>query len=79
MDHSLRLQHTPGLRQARRRAQWRMPPADSKCPPECFKRGVCNEELGRCDCPRSFEGPSCTTEVLDLDRVCTAYGYSKDR
>jgi hypothetical protein len=76
---AMRLQRRPlGRHHARRRAQ-HTPRPNTRCPLSCLKHGVCNEELGRCDCPRNFEGPSCATEVLDLTRACTAYGYTKDR
>uniref|UniRef100_A0A7S3QY39 EGF-like domain-containing protein n=1 Tax=Dunaliella tertiolecta TaxID=3047 RepID=A0A7S3QY39_DUNTE len=31
----------------------------SKCGPECQLHGTCNEELGRCDCPRQRQGENC--------------------
>mmetsp|Transcript_36676 Transcript_36676/g.92646 ORF Transcript_36676/g.92646 Transcript_36676/m.92646 type:complete len:581 (-) Transcript_36676:360-2102(-) len=35
----------------------------SKCPAGCTKLGTCNEELGRCDCPRTHTGPDCSTPL----------------
>lgn len=37
------------------------PQAQSRkaCPPGCQKFGTCYEELGRCDCPWNYTGPSC--------------------
>lgn len=38
----------------------------TKCPEGCSKRGTCNEELGRCDCPRHLSGPDCSQESNNI-------------
>jgi len=48
---------------------------DSKCLPGCTKFGTCNEELGRCDCPRHRSGPDCSTEASNITAVCRQYGF----
>ena len=35
------------------------PSLPSNCSKECYNIGTCNQELGRCDCPRGTEGESC--------------------
>lgn len=37
-----------------------------RCPPGCSKRGTCNEELGRCECPLGWRGPSCNEVGVPL-------------
>jgi hypothetical protein len=37
-----------------------------RCPPGCSKRGTCNEELGRCECPLGWKGPSCDDVGIPL-------------
>ncbi|MEW5298057.1 MAG: hypothetical protein WDW36_001219 [Sanguina aurantia] len=34
------------------------------CHPDCTKRGNCNIEEGRCECPFGFDGPSCGNALL---------------
>lgn len=38
----------------------------SRCAPGCEDRGTCNQELGRCDCPRGMHGDAC--ELGQLER-----------
>ena len=38
----------------------------SRCAPGCEDRGTCNQELGRCDCPRGMGGDAC--ELGQLER-----------
>ena len=38
----------------------------TKCPAGCSKKGTCNEELGRCDCPRHLSGPDCSQEANNI-------------
>ena len=35
------------------------PSLPSNCSKECYNIGTCNQELGRCDCPRGTKGESC--------------------
>ncbi|GFR41319.1 hypothetical protein Agub_g2003 [Astrephomene gubernaculifera] len=53
-----------------------LPGTNSSCPQGCSEHGVCNEELGRCDCPRHYTGPDCRTVNPDLEEVCEEYGFS---
>ena len=48
----------------------------SKCTDGCSALGTCNEELGRCDCPRHLAGPSCNQELRNISEVCKAYGFN---
>ncbi|GAX82727.1 hypothetical protein CEUSTIGMA_g10153.t1 [Chlamydomonas eustigma] len=50
----------------------------SKCPDGCTKHGTCNEELGRCDCPRHLSGPDCSVESNNISITCRSYGYRVD-
>ena len=34
------------------------------CDPACERRGTCNRELGRCDCPPFFGGPDCSRPLF---------------
>ncbi|KAG2484983.1 hypothetical protein HYH03_016277 [Edaphochlamys debaryana] len=47
------------------------------CPEGCTRFGTCNEELGRCDCPKHRTGPACATELGPeaLAARCEALGY----
>jgi len=47
----------------------------STCLPECTSHGTCNEELGRCDCPRHLSGEDCSVETSDVKGLCNQYGY----
>ncbi|KAG2448653.1 hypothetical protein HYH02_006010 [Chlamydomonas schloesseri] len=49
---------------------------NSTCAPGCSEHGVCNEELGRCDCPRHFVGPDCQTPNPEISDVCAKYGFT---
>lgn len=40
----------------------------AKCPADCKTYGVCQEDQGRCDCPRHRSGPSCGILSIDCDR-----------
>ncbi|KAF5828139.1 exostosin-like glycosyltransferase [Dunaliella salina] len=42
----------------------------SKCPGQCTLYGTCNEELGRCDCPKTRDGPDCSV-LLDGEQMRT--------
>ncbi|KAG1659278.1 hypothetical protein FOA52_008207 [Chlamydomonas sp. UWO 241] len=47
----------------------------STCAPGCTEKGTCNEELGRCDCPRHLSGPECSVEASQLLQLCKAHGF----
>lgn len=49
----------------------------SACLPPCTDRGTCNEELGRCDCPKHLSGPDCNSESKgkELEARCEAALY----
>ncbi|GFR40126.1 hypothetical protein Agub_g681, partial [Astrephomene gubernaculifera] len=53
-----------------------LPP--SRCPGSCTLHGTCNEELGRCDCPRHLSGPDCSRRLPrpELLQRCRQQGYS---
>jgi hypothetical protein len=50
-----------------------------KCVPGCTKggHGVCNWELGRCDCPRGWGGDDCSQPPEDLEELCKCYSFNK--
>jgi hypothetical protein len=50
-----------------------------KCEPGCTKggHGVCNWELGRCDCPRGWVGEDCSQPPEDLEDICKCYSFNK--
>ncbi|EFJ44782.1 acetylglucosaminyltransferase [Volvox carteri f. nagariensis] len=45
----------------------------SSCPKGCTVHGVCHEDIGRCDCPRHFTGPACSTVVPSISKLCAKY------
>eukprot|EP00798_Chlamydomonas_sp_ICE-L_P013327 gene13328-19166_t len=49
----------------------------TKCSPSCTDYGNCNEELGRCDCPRNMTGDNCSQplEGSALEAACTYQLY----
>ncbi|KAG2488240.1 hypothetical protein HYH03_013231 [Edaphochlamys debaryana] len=51
------------------------PTAAKPCAPGCTERGVCNPELGRCDCHRNFTGDSCSEPIKSLSRSCKHHGF----
>ncbi|GLC58436.1 hypothetical protein PLESTB_001358800 [Pleodorina starrii] len=77
----------PQEQQQQQQGQPRIPPHEwlrrqtakknSKCPVNCTVYGTCNEELGRCDCPRHRDGPNCGELVKGaaLQKRCTQQGY----
>ncbi|GIL44053.1 hypothetical protein Vafri_1620 [Volvox africanus] len=62
-----------------RQGWWRRQKAinDSKCPKNCTQYGTCNEELGRCDCPRDRDGLNCGHQLsgASLETRCKRQGY----
>jgi len=38
--------------------------ASKQCHPECTRRGTCNLELGRCDCPPFYTGADCSEPLF---------------
>ncbi|KAG2427045.1 hypothetical protein HXX76_012561 [Chlamydomonas incerta] len=38
-------------------------PERERCAPGCYLHGTCNQELGRCDCPRGRQGPDCSEQL----------------
>ena len=44
------------------------PSLPSNCTAECYNIGTCNQELGRCDCPRGTDGESCEWGIKTPDR-----------
>ncbi|GLI68736.1 hypothetical protein VaNZ11_013227 [Volvox africanus] len=48
----------------------------SSCPKGCHIHGVCNEEVGRCDCPRHFTGPSCSGMASNMVQICAKYSLN---
>ncbi|GLC45721.1 hypothetical protein PLESTB_000505900 [Pleodorina starrii] len=46
------------------------------CHRSCSVHGVCNEELGRCDCPRHYTGPSCSDPARNISAICKAYSLT---
>ncbi|GIL72456.1 hypothetical protein Vretimale_4167 [Volvox reticuliferus] len=51
-------------------------PSSGSCPKGCHKHGVCNEEIGRCDCPRHYTGPSCSDLAPNMAQLCAQYSLS---
>jgi hypothetical protein len=51
--------------------------AASRCLPSCSTHGTCNEELGRCDCPKHMSGDDCShvADEKDLAIRCKAALY----
>ncbi|KXZ46629.1 hypothetical protein GPECTOR_42g840 [Gonium pectorale] len=43
-------------------------PERDRCPAGCHLHGTCNQELGRCDCPRGRTGPNCATPLATTCR-----------
>ncbi|GLI67688.1 hypothetical protein VaNZ11_011952 [Volvox africanus] len=39
-------------------------PLERACHPDCTKRGNCNAEDGRCECPFGYTGPTCDEPLL---------------
>lgn len=48
----------------------------SECTGGCSTWGTCNEELGRCDCPRHLTGPNCSQELVNISEACMAFGFN---
>ncbi|EFJ44781.1 acetylglucosaminyltransferase [Volvox carteri f. nagariensis] len=46
------------------------------CLPGCHVKGVCNEELATCFCPRHFTGPSCSDVASNIKDICATYGFT---
>jgi len=51
----------------------------SKCVAGCSNHGTCNEELGRCDCPRHRSGPTCEVnharDKAGIEELCDKYSF----
>ncbi len=47
------------------------------CADGCAQHGTCNEELGRCDCPKHRDGPSCGRELslTELASRCRSLAF----
>ncbi|PNH03403.1 hypothetical protein TSOC_010542, partial [Tetrabaena socialis] len=39
-------------------------PLNASCHPDCTRRGNCNRELGTCECPFGYAGPTCEEALL---------------
>ncbi|GFR44305.1 hypothetical protein Agub_g5517 [Astrephomene gubernaculifera] len=39
-------------------------PLNRSCHPDCTKRGNCNAEEGRCECPFGYTGPTCSDPLM---------------
>jgi hypothetical protein len=54
----------------------------SKCAVGCTTYGTCNEDLGRCDCPRHRSGAACennhAAEEASAKEVCKKYSFIND-
>jgi len=52
----------------------------SKCAAGCSNHGTCNEELGRCDCPRHRSGPACEVnhagDMAGIEGLCEKYSFT---
>ena len=54
------------------------PPAQKRaCAPGCEKRGVCNTDLGRCDCPPYIGGDACDTPLIAACAAPAAVGLTE--
>jgi hypothetical protein len=53
--------------------------AESTCSSGCANNGTCNEELGRCDCPRHRSGAACeidhAADEAGAKEVCKKYSF----
>ena len=47
------------------------------CAPGCEKRGVCNTDLGRCDCPPYIGGDACDTPLIAACAAPAAVGLTE--
>ncbi|KXZ52297.1 hypothetical protein GPECTOR_10g929 [Gonium pectorale] len=43
--------------------------ASGACSDACYQRATCQEELGRCDCPRHLAGTDCTRNATTASRL----------
>ncbi|GIL43551.1 hypothetical protein Vafri_1253 [Volvox africanus] len=75
-----RWQGLPSRRRLAEEAAVAAPPLpiaiNTSCLPGCNIKGVCNEELARCDCPRHFTGPSCSDVASNIADICANYGFT---